>query len=688
MPPPSFWARARQARLPRVLLIYLGAAWIMIQVTDSLRDAFSLPPWVSQVVILLLAAGLLIISATAWVQSRPGSTERARSEEIPGSWEVDLGDVRESVAEGRLPHLTWARSILGGVFAFLLLFGLAGAWVVLRGPPGTASAGERTMIAVLPFENLGAEEDEYFADGITEEITARLAAIPSLGLISRTSTLQYKKTAKPIPQIGEELGVDYVLEGTVRWQPPSEGTRRVRVTPQLIRVSDDSHVWANVYDEQSAEIFDIQSDIAGQVVSALDITLNDPERRNVEGRPTENLEAYDFFLRANHYYYNQQDIEDLETAVRMYQKAVELDPGFAIAHARLARAHTFVFQTFRDRTEDRLTQARRAVDAAFRIDPDLPEAHLALGYWFYWGRRDYDRALREFATAREARPADADVLEAIGYVQRRQGRFEEALENIREAVRLDPRAGVRVTELGSTLVSMRRYEEAEGALERASSLAPEAAWPQVLRTVLYLVWDRLPEARRAIEEGIAAVGRGRFVATLVAWVSPSTLDRLFGGDLAAMSRDLSVADFQDDSVSYYFVHSDLAEMDGDTAEMRAYADSARVVLERQLASRPDEADWHGPLGIVYAVLGRKEDAIREGKRAVELLPRSKDALSGSHWALAIIFVRVGEYEAAIDELEGILAHESVVSPATLRNLPEFEPLRSNARFRKLAELDG
>lgn len=684
MPRRSLWSRVRQARLPRVLLIYLGAAWLMVQVADSLRDAFAWPAWVSQVVILLLAIGLLIITATAWVQSRPGAAERADREEIPGSWEVDLGDVRESVARGRLPHLTWARAILGGVIAFSLLFGLAGAWVLLGGRPGGAVPGERTMLAVLPFENLGATEDEYFADGLTEEITARLAGIQRLGLISRTSTLQYKNTTKPIPTIGEELGVEYVLEGTVRWQPASSGTRRVRVTPQLIRVEDDSHVWASVYDQSVTEIFDIQSDIAGQVVNALDLHLGDPERRSLETRPTGNLAAYDAFLRANDLVYNYRKPEDIRLAVSLLDEAVELDPGFALAWARLSRAHTNLYHFSVDRTQARLALARRAADESLRLQPDLADAHVALGYWHYQGQLDYDRALEELKIARGLQPSSVDAIQAMGFVQRRQGRFDDALENIREAARLDPRSGTATREVAVTLFVLGRYDQAGEVLERSLALGPGNVHGLLYGVLLPLARNDLEGARRAAERGLSEGGRS-FAGRLAPTTGAALYARILGEDALDDLLELAPADFQRDSVEYWLTLADVHRFRGSHELQHAFADSARALLERKLVGEPDEPSFHSDLGFAYFLLGEEESALREARRGADLRPFSKDALSEALWPLALMLARLGDSEAAVAELEKLVSRPGQTTVGFLRLHPELEPLRANARFRRLIE---
>lgn len=565
MTTPTFWSRARRARLPRVLLVYLAASWVVVQVANELRETLSLPAWISPVVLLLLLVGLVIISATAFVQADPSAPARAKREEIPEAWEIDLGDVRELVAEGRLPHLTWARAILGGVVAFSLLFGLAGGYVLLRNEgPEEAHARGRTMVAVLPFENLGSPEDGYFADGMTEEITARLAGLQQLGVISRTSTLQYKGTTKPIKQIGKELGVDYVLEGSVRWQPGAEGKKLVRITPQLIKVSDDSHVWADVYEEDSAEIFRIQSDIAGQVARALDVTLQGPERRSLEAKPTENLEAYDYYL------------------------------------------------------------------------------------------------------------------------QRRQGRFDEALVTLKRAAELDPRSGPRALELGSTLLMMRRYAEAEPYLDRAIALVPEIADAYQNKFLLYLDWGAdTVRARATLLDAMGKAGEARVLSDAARNFGPLLLERIMGRDVRDKLMALDVSAFSPDTAVYYWTRARILRAAGQEARALAYADSARARLERVLELRPDAGEVHASLGFALALLGRSEEAVREARRGVELLPYSKDAISLTAWRLAGVLALVGQDDAAVDELERLLARPGYISADYLRIDPGMDPLRDNPRFQKL-----
>src|SRR2546425_458958 len=339
------------------------------------------------------------------------------------------------------------RSAYAGVVALVALAAF-GVFVRFHARSQTSPAPARKMLVVLPFENLGRPEDEYFADGMTEEVTARLAGLHGLGVIGRTSAIQYKRTTKTIPQIGQELGVEYILEGTVRWEKPPHGPNRVRVTPQLIRVSDASHVWANVYDAALADVFAVQSTIARQVAETLDVTLLAPEREALAAKPTTNLEAYDYYLRGKDYDARNYVEEDARLAVRMYQRAVQLDPRFALAYAALARAHLFLSWIF-DQTGE-LPKAQAALGRAQQLGPELAETHLALGYYYYWGSRDYDRALEQFGWVRERQPNDPDVISAIGYIRRRQGRWAEAVSNLIRAAELDPRSHSLFFDLGQT----------------------------------------------------------------------------------------------------------------------------------------------------------------------------------------------------------------------------------------------
>lgn len=276
----------------------------------------------------------------------------------------------------------------------IVVAAIIAAWLVNKKP--SLPLSKEIRLVVLPFENLGPAEDEYFAAGITDAITARLATIHGLAVISRQSAMQYKKREKTAQQIANELRVDYILEGTVQRERPSDPNSRVRIIPQLIKASNDTHVWAQAYDNDMSEVFRVQSDLAERVAQALDITLVERERRALQSRPTENMEAYDYFLRGSEYRHRSEGENDCKIAIQMYERAVELDPKFALAYAQLSRSHAIMYWHYYDRTGERLGMAKKAVDRALQLAPDSPETHFALGHYYYHCQSDWDRALEEF----------------------------------------------------------------------------------------------------------------------------------------------------------------------------------------------------------------------------------------------------------------------------------------------------
>jgi serine/threonine protein kinase/tetratricopeptide (TPR) repeat protein len=543
----------------------------------------------------------------------------------------------------------------------------------------------RKMLAVLPFENLGTLEQEYFADGITDEITTHLTKVSGLGVISRTSVLPYKNTKKTIQQIGKELGVQYLLEGTILWDR-SGGNNRVRINPQLIRVKDGTHIWAESYDRVMEQIFVLQSDIAEKVASALNITLLEAEQRYIAAKPTENLEAYEYYLLGKNYVNRGYGEKDSRIAIEMYEKAVELEPTFALAYASLSYAHSRQYWFYHDRTEEHLNKAKEAVDKALKLKPELPEAHLALGYYYYWGSLDYDRALEQLAIAQKGQPNNSELLAAIGFVQRRQGKWEQAVTNLKKAAELDPRSKTLAYEVATTYRLMRKYDEAVYYIDRAISLAPD--WPVAysVKAWLYLVSEGdTKKARKVFQEATGKVDVSQLVTDLV-WLDISDGD--YQTALDRLPRPNAFIDSSDSSdiISNFLTKAEIFGLLNQPQLKVAYYDSARIILENKVQLRPGEALYHSyDLGIAYAGLGRKEEAIREGKKVLELLPVSKDAFEGPDYVqnLAQIYVMVGDYDSAIDQLEYLLSIPSDISIPYLRIDPTWTPLRNQPRFQKL-----
>jgi TolB-like protein len=368
----------------------------------------------------------------------------------------------------------WA--VIAVLIAVVVVVGIAFIFFTREAP--APPSPETKMLVILPFENLGPVEDEYFADGITEELTSRLSALHGLGVISRTSAKQYKDSAKTTKQIGEELGVDYVLEGTVRWDRSAEGKGRVRVTPQLIRVSDDTHLWSDSYNRALEDIFSVQSEIAEQVAKQLDIVVLEPERKALYAKPTDNLDAYDLFLRGAKYTemgMNNRITGEINQGIELMKKAIELDPDFTFAFIGLAYVHAVAYHSGIDRTEERKAKARDAVDKVLELEPDLPEAQLALGRYYYYVLQDYERTIEVFESIQKARPNLTPSY--LGGIQMRQGNWEKAAEIYEKSFKLNPRSSGTAHFLALIYERMRRYEEAVDWFDRALSIeADEIEW--------------------------------------------------------------------------------------------------------------------------------------------------------------------------------------------------------------------
>ena len=396
----------------------------------------------------------------------------------------------------------------GAIAAVAVIAVVAGAAILYFGRGRHGPRAENKRLVVLPFENLGAPEDEYFADGITDEIIARLTSINELGVISRNSSVQYKKTTKPIKQVGEELGVQYILSGTIRWQKSAEGAGRFRITPTLSRASDATQMWANVYDGQMTEIFQVQSDVAKQVVAELGIALGEPEKQTLEAKPTENMEAYDFYLRGNDFSYQGRDTKDeLASAIEMYEKAVTLDANFLQAYAMLSRTHSYYYWYHYDRSEERVATAKRAADKAFELNPDAKETHMALGFYFYNCKLDYEQALKHFGLALEKQPKNSAIIQGIAAVKRRQGRLNEAITNFTLWLEIDPRNALAAFNLGETYALVRNYKEAERYYNRALFLSSDYSRALSWKARLYLNWQGdTQKAQQVLEEASKGVG--------------------------------------------------------------------------------------------------------------------------------------------------------------------------------------
>jgi len=604
---------------------------------------------------------------------------RRLREQISESEGMTLSAPSQSPLPGRFP--------LVPVLIALALVVAAAAVIWYLGSDGSEEATEALppRIVVLPFKNLGPPEHEYFADGITEEITARLSSVKGLRVISRNSAIQYAGSKMSIGQMGEELGVGYVLEGTVRWAG-GEGGGRIRITPQLIRVEDDTNLWAETYDRVANHIFDVQSEIAEHVTNHLGIALAGPGTGDTQSQPTENFAAYQAYLRGRYFEARPHfTIEDWNQAIAAYQKAVDLDPDFALAYAHLAKGHARLRYLRHDLTPERLLASDAAAARAVELAPDSPRVRLAVGYNYLWAHRDVAKALAEFDLAAVSLPANAEVLVAKSDVYILQGRFEKALAALQDAFELSPRDADIATMVGEVLWTIRRYPEAVEAADQAINLAPDAVWPYLIKTFALWSWQGSARETRAVLEAMPT-NDGNWQRWTWYWQEVfegryrDALNRLQSAPdgwirIKILARPVELFSAQ--------VHELLNQPELAVNEY----ERARELLEAAVRESPEDPRLHSSLGIACAALGFKEEALSEGRRATELLPKYVDGFYYLPFVvdLAHIYTIVGEDEAALDEIEELLSNPSWISTSWLEMDPRWDPLRDHRRFQALLE---
>ena len=542
-------------------------------------------------------------------------------------------------------------------------------------------------IAVLPFTNLSADkENAFFTEGVQDDILTALAKFADLKVISRMSVASY--VAGPhrnLREIGQELGVANVLEGSVR-----RAGGKVRVTAQLIEMRTNTHLWAETYDRDLADVFAIQSDIAQQIATALEAKLAPEEKARLAARPTANSEAYVLYLTGRGVEGAVNRSDEIE-AEQLYVQAIVLDPGFALAYARASLLNTRISSNGDDLA--RKAKARAQAEEALRLSPTLGEAHLALGLCLYWGEKKYDAALKEFEVAAATSPNNAEIYNYVAGIYRRQGRWRESVASFERAMSLDPRNREVAFFAGNNHLFMRDWPAAMACYDRALEIAPDFVAPKIGLAYLEVFRKGNPAAGSKILQNIPAGSDPYGMLSKGRW-DLAMLER----DYAAAEKivtDSSLEDFPasgDTSKTFYLGRIALAR--GDIESAQRYFAAARPDTEKRVRDNPDMVERHAQLGLLYAYMQRKEDAIREGRRAVELEPESKDEFHGAAWAanLALVYALVGEPDQAITLIERLLSapgpvqwpdNPNNITLADLRLRWEWDSLRSNPRFQKI-----
>jgi TolB-like protein len=668
--PTKFLIELKRRNVYRAAVAYGVVAWFLTQLTTQVFPFFEIPNFAVRFVVIALAIGFPIAMLLAWVY------------EFTPEGVVRTEDVRPAQARS-------AQRVTGRILDFIIIGALllVIAMLVVGRLPFHRQTGEsisQKSIAVLPFENLsGDPENAFFTDGVQDEILNDLAKIADLKVISRTSVMQYKSVVRRnVREIANELGVAHVIEGSVQ-----RAANRVRVTAQLIDARTDTHLWVERYDRPLDDVFAIQSDIAKEIADQLQAKLLPNEKSAIEERPTKDLAAYDLYVRAKSLMLKGLiDASNLVEPARLLDKAIARDPDFFLAYCLLAEAHSHLYSIY-DHTPARRDLADRAVKAALHLRPEAGEAHLERARYLLRCNLDYDNARAELVIAQRTLPNNAQAFALLSDIDVFQGRWNESVRNLEKALELDPRNAFSFRKLALNYAFMRRYAEAAVAVDRAIALAPEDAGLRVYRASFDLNWQADPKPLHEIYDALrsenptAAAEDGEF------WLEFALCERdpvLAEGALATLGDGITQNQL---FFPVTFLKGCVARAFGDDAAARNAFTAARAEVERTVRERPDDGPPLCVLGLIDAGLGRKEEALREGRRASKLTPVTKDAFNGVHIMryLGVIYAWTGEKDLAIEQIAATLQVPSLLSYGELRLHPFWDPLRGDPRFEKLVE---
>jgi serine/threonine protein kinase/Tfp pilus assembly protein PilF len=581
----------------------------------------------------------------------------------------------------------WVRRkpAIAALIAALAALATAMGWSVWRS--GLFRPAPEKSIAVLPFENLSRDPDNaYFGDGMQDEILINLTRIADLKVISRTSAMQYQSgVARNLRKIAQQLGVANVVEGSVQ-----RAGNRVRVNAQLVDARTDRHLWGETYDRDLADVFAIQSEIAQQIVYQLKSKLSPEEKAAIGQKPTADLVAHDLYIRAKTLIitsgFSTPSYESLTKAIPLLNQAIERDPAFALAYYQLAQAHDQFYFMGVDHTPARLAMADAAIQSLTRLRPNSGEAHLALAKHLYWGHLDYDHAREELKLAQQSLPNDPLLFEMLGFIDRRQSRWTESTKNLERAIELDPQNSGFLKQLADSYVCLRRYTDAQHVLNRLIAVAPKDSSMRAYRAEIELLGHANPQPLSSTIQAILAEDSREAQNVASLWLEVSLCERDSDGATRAMAA-LPIAGCYDDWIPFPRASCEgmVAQLRGDKAAAHAAFTSARKEAAKLIVDQPNYAEALCVLGMADAALGNKEDAIREGRRAIELMPVSKNAIEGALLIryLAVIYAWTGENDLAIKQLTIAARIPGFLSYGELQLHPRWDPLRDDLRFEKI-----
>ncbi len=660
----KFLAELKRRNVYRAAVAYCVVGWLIIQIATQVFPFFDVPSWAVRLVVLAVLLGLPFAVVFAWAYEITPEGVKRTDEIAP----------QQSIARHTGRKLNF---VITGVLTLAVALLIVDRFRARR---GTEVANDKS-IAVLPFTNLSEDKtNAYFADGIQDEILTRLAKIGAMKVISRTSTQQFQSKPGSVAAIAKQLAVAHILEGSVQKSGDS-----VRVNVQLIKADHDSHVWAETYDRKLTDIFAVESEIAEKIAGSLAAHLTGQERQAISTVPTQNAEAYDNYLRGISLL-NKQGFGLLAQARQALERAIELDPNFAHAWARLALTEAEIYfggaPGDREQTPAQLERARRAAETAMRLQPQLSDSHLGLGSFYYYCLKDFDRALAEMNEARRLAPNDAFVIFASGLVKRRQGKLDEALKLQEEAVVLDPRNSDMWVNLGRTYAARREFGRSREMYDRAISISPDEPDIVAQKAETFLTEGNLDAAEAAVGPGEKGVLDGSFGAQ----ISLSVLRRKFDRTIALLARSV-----ESPETPRAFRASDRVEMGtwqlatGDPAG-RANVEQGRaelIAIRNEGDGAPENA---GARIFAAALLNDRADVDRESGALLQANRSDHWALPRAQVSVARAYAQLRDPDRAVNLLSAALAApcDDTPTPALLRVDPVWDNIRDNAQFQKLA----
>jgi len=681
----NFFAELKRRNVYKVAVAYAVVGWLLVQVATQVFPFFDIPNWAVRLVVLAIVAGLPIALVIAWAfELTPQGLKRTE--------DVDLA------AQGQRKSHAWIYVVIvGAAFSIGLIF--IGRYTAQRiqaprqSEAATGSSIPQKSIAVLPFENLSDDKSAaYFADGIQDEILTKLASIADLKVISRTSTAKYKSKPEDLKTVSQQLGVATVLEGSVQ-----KAADKVRVNVQLIDARADSHLWAKSYDRDIKDVFAVESEVAQEIADSLQAKLSPAEANTLATAPTKNTAAYDLFLKGE---FEQRaantslKAESFDQATAWYQQAIALDPNFALAYARLVECRMSRHWFIESFTEAELEEVKQMADHALVLAPDLAEAHVALGVFYYYGYRQYDQALAEFQRAIQLQPNNAQAIEYSGYVHRRQGQWTRCLEELRKALEIDPRSADVAGNLGQTYGLLRMWKDAERVARHAVSIDPyDVIGMRALLLAILNGKGDVDEAQKVL--GTFPSDNKIIIASIAGDVGSVTGERAYTFVLGHKFEDAlkvwgTTGGAPSDERRQASARSAIRVVAGDLSGARADAEKAVRLLEERLRQRPNELVSLRQLSWSYLALNRSGDALKTAQQLVDVLPPEKDALLGAAnlAGLAEIEARSGAAAEAVKNLRRLLsipAGESVTI-IRLKIDPVWDPIRNDPGFQQLLTL--